>query len=64
MHGEVPTNIRHGLLPGFTQIYKVDYFETFSPVTQLNSISVIFSIVVNQKLLMFRLDVKNFLLVW
>lgn len=31
----------------FTQFYGVDYFETFSPVAKLNSITVILSLVAN-----------------
>ena len=33
---------------GFTQVYGVDYAETFSPVTRLNSIRVLLLFVVNQ----------------
>ena len=32
---------------GYTQTYGIDYFETFSPVAQMNSITIMFSIVVN-----------------
>ena len=32
----------------FTQEYGIDYFETFSPVTKLNSIKVILSIAINK----------------
>lgn len=32
---------------GFTQFYGVDYFETFSPVAKLNSITVILSLAAN-----------------
>jgi len=44
---------------GFTQTYGVDYFETFSPVARLNSIQILFSIVVNMEWPLFQLDVKN-----
>jgi len=46
---------------GYTQTYGVDYFETFSPVALLNSIRILFSVVVivNMEWLLFQLDVKN-----
>ena len=43
----------------YTQTYGVDYFETFSSVTRLNSIRILFSIVVNLLWPLFKLDVKN-----
>ena len=44
---------------GYTQIYDIDYFETFSPVTKMNSIRILFSIVFNLSWSLFQLDVKN-----
>ena len=32
---------------GYTQTYGIDYFEIFSPVARMNSIRILFSIVVN-----------------
>jgi len=32
---------------GYTQTYSIDYFKTFSPVTMMNSIMILFSIAVN-----------------
>ena len=32
---------------GYTQTYGIDYFETFSPIVRMNSIRILFSIVVN-----------------
>jgi len=44
---------------GFTQTYEVGYLERFSLVGHLNSIRVMFSMVVNHQWLMFQLNVKN-----
>ena len=43
----------------YTQTYGVNYFETFSPVAQLNSIWILFSIAINMEWPLFQLDVKN-----
>jgi len=43
----------------YTQTYGVDYFETFSPVAQLNSIRILFSIAINMEWPLFQLNVKN-----
>ena len=43
----------------YTRTYVIDYFETFSPVARMNSIGILFSIVVNLSLPLFQLDVKN-----
>jgi len=32
---------------GYTQTYDIDYFETFSPIAWMNTIRILFSIVVN-----------------
>jgi len=47
------------VVKGYTQTYDVDYFETFSPVTRLNSIRILFSVAVNMEWPLFQLDVKN-----
>ena len=39
---------------GYTQAYGVDYFETFSPVAQLNYIQILFFVAVNMKWLLFQ----------
>ena len=44
---------------GYTQTYGIDYFETFSPVARMNSIRILFSIVVNLSWPLFQPDVKN-----
>ena len=44
---------------GFTQTYVVDYQETFAPVTKLNTVRVLISLVVNNDWPLYQLDVKN-----
>ena len=44
---------------GYTKTYGIDYFETFSTVARMNSIRILFSIVVNLSWPLFQLDVKN-----
>ena len=43
----------------YTQIYGIDYFETFLPAARMNSFRILFSIVINLSWPLFRLDVKN-----
>ena len=43
----------------YTQTYGIDYFETFSPVVWMNSIMILFSVVINLSWSLFQLDVKN-----
>ena len=44
---------------GFSQTYGIDYEETFAPVTKLNSIRVLLSIVVNLDWELSQFDIKN-----
>ena len=44
---------------GFTQAHGIDYTETFSPVVRMNSIRVLFSLVVNLNWSLHQLDVSN-----
>ena len=44
---------------GYTHNYGMDYFETFTPVARLNSIRIMFFIVVNLSWPLFQLNVKN-----
>lgn len=44
---------------GFTQVYEINYIETFSPVIYLNFICVLLSLVVNQAWCFHWLNVSN-----
>lgn len=44
---------------GYTQTYGIDYSETFSPVAQLDTIRVLFSVAVTQSWPLQQYDVKN-----
>ena len=44
---------------GFTQMYGIDYIETFSPVVKLNTVRVLLSLAANLDWPLHQLDVKN-----
>lgn len=44
---------------GYIHTYSVDYSETLSSITRLNSIRIFFPVVVNRRRSIFQLDVKN-----
>ena len=44
---------------GFTQIYGIDYSETFAPVAKMNTVRVILSLAVNYGWKLQQFDVKN-----
>ena len=44
---------------GYTQIYGVDYAETFSPVAKISSIRILISLAANMGWPLFQLDIKN-----
>nr|CAD1826176.1 unnamed protein product [Ananas comosus var. bracteatus] len=44
---------------GFTQIYGVDYKETFAPVAKMSSVRVLLSVAINLDWPLYQLDVKN-----
>jgi len=47
------------MVKDYTQTYGIDCFETFSSVARMNSIRILFSIVINLSWTLFQLDVKN-----
>ena len=44
---------------GYTQTYRVDYTETFSPIARLNSIRVLSSVAMTYDWPLYQLDIKN-----
>ena len=44
---------------GFTQIYGIDYQETFAPITKINSIRILISLAIHFNWPLHQLDVKN-----
>ena len=44
---------------GFTQIYRVDYKETFAPITKMSTVRVLLSVAVNHSWPLYQMDVKN-----
>jgi Reverse transcriptase (RNA-dependent DNA polymerase) len=44
---------------GYTQTYGIDYYETFAPVTKMNTIKILLSIAVNNGWNLYQMDVKN-----
>ena len=44
---------------GFTKTYGIDYLETFTPVTKLNSVRVLLSLAANRDWPLQQLDIKN-----
>jgi Reverse transcriptase (RNA-dependent DNA polymerase) len=43
----------------YTQIYGIDYQETYAPVAKMNNVRILLSIAVNQKWTLYQMDVKN-----
>lgn len=44
---------------GFTQIYGIDYIETFAPVAKLNTFPILLSLAANLDWPLQQLDIKN-----
>jgi Reverse transcriptase (RNA-dependent DNA polymerase) len=50
------------IVKGYTQIYGLDYYETFAPVVKMNTVRILFSIAINHKWNLYQMDVKNIFL--
>jgi uncharacterized membrane protein YbaN (DUF454 family) len=46
----------------YTQTYGIDYYETFALVAKMNTVRILFSIVVNLRWNLYQMDVKNIFL--
>ncbi|CAL5381095.1 unnamed protein product [Camellia sinensis] len=57
--GTVERNKARLVAKGFTQIYGIDYTETFAPVAKLNTIRVLLSLAANLDWPLQQLDIKN-----
>jgi Reverse transcriptase (RNA-dependent DNA polymerase) len=44
---------------GYTQTYSIDYHETFTPVTKMNTVRILLSIAVNNGWTLHQMDVNN-----
>ncbi|CAL5338710.1 unnamed protein product [Camellia sinensis] len=58
-NGTVERNKARLVAKGFTQIYGIDYTETFAPVAKLNTIRVLLSLAANLDWPLQQLDIKN-----
>jgi Reverse transcriptase (RNA-dependent DNA polymerase) len=43
----------------FTQIYDIDYQETFALVAKMNTVRILLSVAINQGWILFQMDIKN-----
>jgi Reverse transcriptase (RNA-dependent DNA polymerase) len=43
----------------YTQIYGIDYEETFAPVAKMNTVRILLPVEMNQKWTLHQMDVKN-----
>jgi hypothetical protein len=44
---------------GFSQIYGIDYFETFAPTTRMDTLRVLIAIAAKKDLELIHVDIKN-----
>ena len=58
-NGRVDHLKAHLVAKGYTQIYGSDYYDTFSPVTKMTSIRLLFSMATMRSWPLYQLDNKN-----
>ena len=49
----------HLVMKGFSQVESIEYFETFSPITKMNSIHLVLSLAASQGWTVYQMDVKS-----
>ena len=57
--GLIDKHKAHLVAKGFLQVEGIDYTETFSPVTKMNSIYLVLSLTASQGWPIFQMDVKS-----
>ena len=59
INGSIEHYKTHLVAKGFTQEYRIDYEETFTPIAQISFVHALLAIVVASKWDIFQMDVKN-----
>ena len=54
-----PSYKAYNVAKGYSQMYGIDYFETFSPTTGMKSIRVLIQLALNYNLFVNQMDVKS-----
>ena len=54
-----PSYKAYNVAKGYSQMYGIDYFETFSPTTRMKSIRVLIQLALNYNLFVNQMDVKS-----
>ena len=49
----------HLVIKGYTQIYGSDYYDTFSPMAKMTSVSLLLSMAAMSSWPLYQLDIKN-----
>ena len=57
--GSIDRYKEHLVAKVFSQVEGIDYFETFSPITKMNSIHLVLSLIASQGWTIFQIDVKR-----
>ena len=59
LDGQVDRLKSHLVAKGYTQVYGIDYGDTFSPITKMSSVRLFLSIAAMRHWLLYQLDIKN-----